>query len=73
MSKYTVEQIQVAANTACFYVTPDGVWLRMQFVEADEGRFCAMDEDSGEDYYFSFEELVDEDVNFQMLTRVVIG
>jgi hypothetical protein len=70
MSKYNVKQICVAAVAACFYVTPDGQWLRMQFVEAR--RFCAMDEISGEEYYFHFKDMLDEDVDFRMLQRVVI-
>lgn len=72
MSKYTAKQIQDAANAACFYVPPGGTWLRMQFVEADEGRFCALDEYSGEEYYFYFKNMLDEDVDFRMLQRVVI-
>ena len=56
--KYTVDQIRDAARGACFYVTPGGMWLRMQYTDVDG--FCASDEDSGEDYMFSFDELVED-------------
>lgn len=72
MPRYTVDQIADAAEKACFYVTPEKLWLRMQYTDLDEGYFMAMDEDSGEDYRFEFEELVDEDVHFEELTKMVI-
>ena len=72
MAKYTVDQIADAAEGACFYVMPDGLWLRMQYCNMDEGSFNAADEDSGEDYSFNFEDLVDEDVHFEHLTKTII-
>lgn len=71
--KYTVDQIRDAARGACFYVTPGGMWLRMQYTDVDG--FCASDEDSGEDYMFSFDELVEdgEDPEFHHLTRTRLG
>lgn len=72
MSKYTVDQIAAAAELACFYVTPAGLWLRMQYTDPDEGYFMAMDEDSGEDYRIEFAELVDDDVEFHELTKMTI-
>ncbi len=73
MTKWTVKQISDAAELACFYVTEDGLWLRMQFTDLDEGYFCAMDEDTGEDYRIEFEELLDvEDPHFEHLVKMTI-
>jgi hypothetical protein len=71
MPKYTAEQIGKAAEQACFYVTPAGTWLRMQWTDMDEGTFMATDEDSGEDFTFTFAELEgDEAPHFEELTRM---
>lgn len=32
------------AERACFYVTPEGLWLRVQYCDMDEGYFSALDE-----------------------------
>jgi hypothetical protein len=69
MAEYTVKQISDAAEGACFYVTPNGQWLRMQYTEVSEGHFVAMDEESGEDYTFRFEDMVDEPVHFEHIVR----
>lgn len=65
MSKYATYKL--AAEKACFYVTPSGVWYRMSYTEDDH--FMVMDEDTGEVYRFDFTELED-DPNFQMLVRI---
>lgn len=72
--KYTVDQIADAAQGACFYLTPGGHWLRVLYCEMDEGYFQAMDEDTGEEYNFYFEEMVaeGEDPEFHHLERTVI-
>ncbi len=72
--KYTVDQIADAAKGACFYVTPNGLWLRMQWTDTDDGTFTAMDEDRGEDYKFNFEEMIEagEDPVFHHLVKTVI-
>jgi hypothetical protein len=72
---YTVDQIADAVEGACFYVTPQGLWLRVLYVELDEGYFQALDEDSGEEYNFYFEEMVadGEDPEFHHLERTEIG
>jgi len=57
MTTPTVDQIADAAEQACFYVTPAGLWLRMDFCDMDAGCFQAHDEDSGEEYRFEFEEI----------------
>lgn len=72
MTKYTVDQIADAAKKACYYVTSGGDWLRMQYCDMSDGFFMTMDEESGEGYKFTFDELVDEDIHFEELTRVVI-
>lgn len=73
--KYTVDQIADAAEGACFYVTPDGQWLRVLYCEMDEGYFQALDEDSGEEYNFYFQEMVNEgeDPEFHHLVRTKIA
>jgi hypothetical protein len=71
--KYTVDQIAVAAELSCFYVTPEDLWLRMLYTDLDEGYFQALDEDSGEEYTFTFEEVAkEEDPHFEELTRMKI-
>jgi hypothetical protein len=72
--KYTTKQIAAAAELACFYVTPGGLWLRMQWTDFDEGSFCALDDGSGEDYMFSFAEMVEqgEDPEFHELVRMKV-
>lgn len=72
MAKYTVAQIAAAAQRACFYVTPDGEWLHMQYTDVYAGTFTASDEESDEDYVFAFDEMVDEDIHFKEITRIVI-
>lgn len=64
------EKIRIAAEQACFYVTPLGTWLRMQWCEVDTGKFCAMDEDSGEEYVFSFNEITEDNPHFEKLERI---
>jgi len=56
----TEDKIADAAEQACFYVTPQGLWLRMQYCDMDEGSFCALDEDSGEEYKITFAEMVED-------------
>ena len=73
MAKWTKEQIAQAAEGACFFVTEAGQWLRMQYTSVDEGYFYTLDEDSGEEYKITFEELLDvEDPHFEHLTKTVI-
>lgn len=57
MSNHTIDQIADMAELACFYVTPAGLWLRMDFCEMDEGYFQAHDEDSGEEYRIEFSDI----------------
>lgn len=70
--RYTVDQIADAAEKACFYVTPGGLWLRMDFCDMDSGYFQAHDEDSGEEYRIEFSELVYDDVEFHKLEKMKI-
>lgn len=70
--RYTIEQIASAAKEACFYVTPDNQWLRMQYCDSNEGYFVAMDEESGEDYRFYYSELVNDTPEFHKLTKMAI-
>ncbi len=73
MAQYTVEQIGEAAAGACFYITPLGECLRIQNTDKEGGTFCAVNENSGEEYDFTFEEVAeDESPHFEKLTRVVI-
>ena len=71
MAKYTEDQIADVAENACFYVTPAGTWLRMQWTDLDVGNFCATDEDTGEDYELTFAEVAEQDEpHFEELTRM---
>lgn len=72
MPRYTEDQIADAAEKACFYVTPDGLWLRMQYTSTDEGYFAAIDEDSGEEYRFDFVDLVYDEPEFHKLVKMTI-
>ena len=73
MAKYTIKQVGEMAAKACFYVTPEGQYLRMQWTDMAEALFCATDEDSGEDFLVTFEEVVEEDnPHFEQLTRMEI-
>lgn len=75
MTKYTVDQIADAAEGACFYVAPTlGCVLRIQYCEMDEGYLMGLDENSGEEYKFTFEEIAEqEDPHFEHLARTKIG
>lgn len=73
MPKYTEDQIADVAEKACFYVTPAGTWLRMQWCDMEDGKFMATDEDTGEDYELTFEDVANEDEpHFEQLTRMEI-
>ena len=72
MAKWTKEQIAQAAEEACFYVTPEGLWLRMQYTSIDEGYFYALDEDSGEEYRIEFDDMLEvEDPHFEHLVKTI--
>ena len=70
--RYTEDEIATAAESACFYVTPDGLWLRVDYCNNDEGYFQAHDENSGEEYNFYYNELVYETPEFHKLVKVTI-
>ena len=61
MAKPTAQRIAAVAELACFYVTPAGTWLRMQYCDMGDGVFVAMDEHSFEEYRFAFVELAESD------------
>jgi hypothetical protein len=70
---FTVEQIARAALLSMFYVRPDGLWLRILFVDLDEEYLQGLDEDRGEEYEVSFAEIAAEaDPHFEQLQRVSI-
>jgi hypothetical protein len=59
------------AQRACFYVTPEGLWLRMDYTDSDEGSFWCHDEESGEEYSIPFAEVTFEGSEcFWELTRM---
>ena len=67
----TVEQIKAMAEKACFYVTPEGLWLRIIYC-ADAG-FSADDEDSGEEYDIPYDDITFEGNEcFQKLVKMEI-
>ena len=71
---FTVDQNARAAELATYYVRPDGVWLRILFVEPSEGYLQGLDEDRGDEYAVTFEEIAAElDPHFEQLQRVSIA
>jgi hypothetical protein len=57
MTKLTVDQIADMAKQSAFYVTSNGMWLRIQYCDMDEGHFSGLEEDSGEEYNVPFDEI----------------
>jgi hypothetical protein len=72
MTKPTVDRIAAAAELSCFYVTPAGTWLRIQYCDMEAGVFGAVDENSFEEYSFTFDELAESDNigEFHKLTKM---
>ena len=71
---FTVDQIVRAAELSTFYVRPDGLWLRILFVEPGEGYLQGLDEDRGDEYAVTFAEIAEEeDPHFEQLQRVSIA
>ena len=70
MAKWTEDQIADAAEGACFYVTPENLWLRVLYCDMDEGYLQGLDEDSGEEYRIEFSDIAEEDEpHFEHLVR----
>ena len=67
---YTIQQIKAAAELSCFYVTPEGLWLRMQATDGEQ--IYAYDEDRGEEYVIPYSEITEEIPHFEMLMRTRI-
>ena len=67
-------QVAAMAEQACFYVTPIGTWLRIEWCDLEgAGKFCALDESSGEDYIITFDEVAEnDDPHFEKLVRVAV-
>ena len=71
---FTVDQIACAAEQSTFYVRPDGLWLRILYIEPSEGYLQGLDEDRGDEYAVTFEEIAAElDPHFEQLQRVSIA
>lgn len=71
MNKPTPEQVRAMVEEACFYVTPEGLPLRIQF--HDDETFTAMDEDSFEDYTIPYDEVTLEGrEEFQKLVKMEV-
>ena len=71
---FTVDQIADAAELSMFYVRPDGLWLRILYINPDEGYLQGLDEDRGDEYAVTFEEIAAElDPHFEQLQRVSIA
>ena len=70
---FTVDQIARAAELSTCYVRPDGLWLRILFVEPGGGYLQGLDEDRGDEYEVPFAEIAAEaDPHFEQLQRVSI-
>lgn len=71
---FTVDQIARAAELSTFYVRPDGLWLRILFVKPGEGYLQGLDEERGDEYAVTFEEIAAQaDPHFEQLQRVSIA
>ena len=71
---FTVDQIARAAELSTFCVRPDGLWLRILFVEPGEGYLQGLDEERGDEYAVTFEEIAAQaDPHFEQLQRVSIA
>lgn len=67
----TVAEVATLAKGAAFYVTPEGMWLRMNYVMDSEGYFCATEEDSGNEYTITFATVAaTDDVYFAKVVRM---
>jgi hypothetical protein len=61
------------AESAAFYVTPSGTWLRIDYCSTDEGYFHASNEDSGNGHQIFFEEVnFEADEAFYKLTKMEV-
>ena len=70
---FTVDQIACAAELATYYVRPDGMWLCILYVEPGENYLQSLDEDRGDEYAVTFEEIAAQaDPHFEQLQRVSI-
>ena len=71
---FTVDQVARAAELSTFYVHPDGLWLRILFVEPGDGYLQGLDEDRGDEYAVTFEEIAAQaDPHFEQLQRLSIA
>ena len=71
---FTVDQIARAAELATYYVRPDDLWLRILYVEPSEGYLQGLDEDRGDEYTVTFEEIAAQAApHFEHLRRVSIA
>jgi hypothetical protein len=73
MSKPTIDQIADMAERACFYVDPQGKWLRVDYCDMENGHFACNDESTGEEYAVDFDEITLEDREcFYQLTKMEV-
>lgn len=72
MPKVTKDRIAQMAELACFYVTPTGRWLRIDYCDMDEGMLYAHDEDSGDEFEVVFADITLEsaDEGFHELVKM---
>ncbi len=71
MPIYTEDQVADIAQRACFYITPSGAWLRIDYCDLDEGYFQVHDEESGEEYRIEFMDVTFLDQEcFYALTKI---
>jgi hypothetical protein len=66
----TIDEIADIAELSCFYVMPDGLWLRIDYTNLDEGYIGCHDEDSGEEYAIDFDEIKETGGKFFQLVEV---
>lgn len=53
----TIDQVAYMAEHACYYVTPEGQWLKVEYADREAGYFIGLDECMGQDYNIEMSEV----------------
>lgn len=66
-------QIADMAEKACFYVTPEGQWLRMDYSDMESGFFVCHDEETFMEYSINFDDVkLEGEESFHELVKMSI-
>jgi hypothetical protein len=66
----TINEIADIAELSCFYVMSDGLWLRIDYTDLDEGYIGCHNEDSGDEYAINFTDIKKTGGKFFQLVEV---